>query len=173
MEVEFIEMYEKQPLFRDVDEFLAEQGFSLVDLRRHYWKRKDYYRFRGKGELVFGDALYFKSLDALRQGLSCVEDKTYGRSKIIKGIAICLIYKMFDYSVSVAKTGLDAELLTHNECEGLIAEIKKLSRGKFFSRFHLNGRSYNMLYSLLQKVKPDSYLGWADSDAEIGNVKDI
>lgn len=58
IEVEFIEIYKNQPLFRDVDEFMYRCGFQLVDIRRQYWKRKDYYDYEGKGQLIFGDALW-------------------------------------------------------------------------------------------------------------------
>jgi len=40
VEVEFSELYEKQPLFNDVDNFIRDKGFELFDLRRGYWIRK-------------------------------------------------------------------------------------------------------------------------------------
>ena len=38
IEVEFVEMYKGQPLFNEVNGFVKSKGFSLVDLKRYYWK---------------------------------------------------------------------------------------------------------------------------------------
>jgi FkbM family methyltransferase len=62
VEVEFARLYEGQPLFRDIDAFMAECGFTLFKLRRLEWVRRDYQRQSRStaGQIVFGDALYFK-----------------------------------------------------------------------------------------------------------------
>ena len=36
VEVEFIEMYQDQPLFNEVDSFMRERGFYLFDLKLYY-----------------------------------------------------------------------------------------------------------------------------------------
>ncbi len=46
VEVEFLSIYERQPLFGDVDEFLRAQGFELYDLNRYYWRRRTHTRMR-------------------------------------------------------------------------------------------------------------------------------
>ena len=94
IEVEFIEMYKGQPLFRDVDGFMDKNGFELIDLRRAFWKRKDYYNYVGKGQLVFGNALYFKRIDVLSQWLYDLHDKDYSVSKLYKILLICLIMQL-------------------------------------------------------------------------------
>lgn len=58
IEVEFSPMYQGQPIFSDVDNFVRQQGFELWDIRRTYWKAKS--DDGGKGRLIFGDALYFR-----------------------------------------------------------------------------------------------------------------
>ena len=65
VEVEFIEMYLDQPLFNKVDSFMRERGFHLFDLKKYYWQRKCGIGFDGnhKGQLVHGDALYFRNTD--------------------------------------------------------------------------------------------------------------
>lgn len=47
VEVEFVELYEGQPLFADVDAFLRAAGFQLMDLQRGYWKRNGHTAFLG------------------------------------------------------------------------------------------------------------------------------
>jgi len=36
LEVEFVQLYENQPLFNEVDRFVSEKGFELFDLKRYY-----------------------------------------------------------------------------------------------------------------------------------------
>jgi FkbM family methyltransferase len=53
IEVEFVPLYENQPLFGDIDVFLREQGFSLLNLYE-LWTHPD-------GQLTSGDAIYLNS----------------------------------------------------------------------------------------------------------------
>ena len=69
LEVEFNPQYLGQPLFSDVDAFARLQGFSLLGLRRAYWRRRAAVQKGGSvagGQLVHGDALYYNErlLDA-------------------------------------------------------------------------------------------------------------
>lgn len=81
VEVEFLELYHGQPLFADVDSFLRARGFELADLRRVFWKRAEFTAYPGKGQLVFGDALYVRSADAAME-----------KNKALKLAAVCLLY---------------------------------------------------------------------------------
>lgn len=62
VEVEFASLYDGQPLFRDVDTFVASFGFSLFKLRRQEWVRRNYAArpSLSAGQLVFADALYLR-----------------------------------------------------------------------------------------------------------------
>lgn len=62
VEVEFAELYKRQPLFHEVDHFIQNQGFELYDISRTYWRlRGSTIKGYEKGRLIFGDALYFRS----------------------------------------------------------------------------------------------------------------
>jgi FkbM family methyltransferase len=172
IEVEFIEMYKNQPLFRNIDDFMNSNGYSLIDLRRAYWKRKDYYNYRGKGQLIFGDALYFKQIETLGKELSRIDDSEYGNSKIIKCILVCLIYKMFDYAMAVAHAGRDLGYLNSREHGNTVQEIKRSSCKGGLLNSRLYASIYSRINSLSLKFRPMSYLGWADGDHDIGNIKD-
>lgn len=66
VEVEFVQMYEHQPLFADVDQYMRSQGFELWDIRRTYWKYKHGVSSSpNKGRLIFGDALYLRQFSPL------------------------------------------------------------------------------------------------------------
>lgn len=115
-EVEFIDLYEGQPLFRDIDAFMAEQGFRLMDLRTHrsyrlqgglrggYLRsvfglaepRRDY-----SARLLAGDALYMRAHDR-----DCPQD----RAMIAKTVLALCLYNFFD------------------EAAALIAQAEKLGR---------------------------------------------
>jgi len=173
IEVEFIEMYKNQPLFRDIDAFMDRNGFQLVDLRRAYWKRKCYYNYVGKGQLVFGDALYFKRTDVLSQELHTLQDKSYAASKIYKAILACLIYRMFDYAVSVAQIGLELGCFSQGEYENVLSKIHTYSHRGVIPNFPGKSILYKIVNLIARKLRPASYLGWADGDWEIGNIKDV
>jgi hypothetical protein len=167
-----VPLYRKQPLFRHVDEFMDRNGFQLIDIKRHYWKQKNYYNYKGKGKIIFADALYFKKIDAIKQYLLNIPDKSYAKAKVMKGVIAALIYGMFDYAVSLSELGRQAGYICKTEHEDAILGIKKCSRGGLLERFSLPGRIYNALNYFLYKVRPCSYLGWADSDRSIANSRD-
>ena len=54
LEVEFAALYENQPLFNEIDSFVRNEGFELIDLRRYFWKRDDVQLlWRQKGTVGF------------------------------------------------------------------------------------------------------------------------
>ena len=40
VEAGFVELYDQQPLFNDVDMFMKSMNFQLIDIKRYFWKRK-------------------------------------------------------------------------------------------------------------------------------------
>jgi len=86
-EVEFAELYDKQPLFGSLSEFLKKHDFEFIDfvnLRR--WERNS---FNGLGQLVFGDGLFLKSPEWV------IEQKFSG-PEIRKYLCILYLYNRFD-----------------------------------------------------------------------------
>lgn len=62
VEVEFIELYQGQALFSEIEQFLRANGFRLVGLKRHRWKMHDGHHVPAVsgGLLVYGDALFMR-----------------------------------------------------------------------------------------------------------------
>jgi FkbM family methyltransferase len=63
VEVEFIEFYKAQPLFADVHSYLVEAGFELYSIEypdQFTTRRRGPVGSRGNGQMVWGDALYFR-----------------------------------------------------------------------------------------------------------------
>jgi len=172
IETEFIPLYEDQPLFRDIDLFLGQNGFQLMDLRRFYWKRRDVFQYVGKGQLVSADALYFKSQEALLMDLENINDIQLRASKIYKCIVTCLIYKMFDYAIMLAAVAFKSNTLSRDDYDLTVKEIKYLAHGSAWPHFPGKSFLYKIGLNLCERFKPFSYLGWADSDRMIANIKD-
>jgi FkbM family methyltransferase len=64
IEVEFSPLYNEQPLFRDIDQYLAKHNFSLFDLllSRRTRTRSPIRSQLREGQLLWGDAIYFRDL---------------------------------------------------------------------------------------------------------------
>lgn len=61
VEVEFEPMYDRQPLFADVDTFLRARGFRLFDLARYHARREVVGAgVPTRGQLLWGHALYLR-----------------------------------------------------------------------------------------------------------------
>jgi FkbM family methyltransferase len=102
VEVEFTPIYREQPLFADVDAYMRELGFLLFDLRPCYWKRAAGRAIGGpRGQIVWADALYLKSGDALA-GMLAALPSDVRRSKVLKAITIALLYGYHDYALELA-----------------------------------------------------------------------
>ena len=105
LEVEFALLYQNQPLFSDIDYFVRERGFDLFDLSRKYYTRNENYEYkRSQGQLMWGDALYFRSPEQI------VLMHEITQEKIIRSISIYIIYgypelakKLFDLADNKGK----------------------------------------------------------------------
>jgi FkbM family methyltransferase len=75
-EAEFVSMYQGQPLFHDVQQFMARRGFELLYLNRVFAQRAQIYRGPARGQVVFADALYGRREDHL-QGFDAVRLAKY------------------------------------------------------------------------------------------------
>lgn len=170
IEVEFIRLYKGQPLFGDVDRFLESKGFELIDLRRAYWKQKSYYDYVGKGQLVFGDALYLKTFPALCSDISFQKDREAGRAKIYKMVVTCLVYKFFDRAVRALDLSVELGLISANERLKVLKAIKVYA-GSGLPFFWGRGFLAKAFFRLSEELMPKSYLGWADGDKNLGNVR--
>ena len=106
VEVEFSQLYENQPLFNDVDNFLRDKGFELFDLRRGYWIRKVAAGIQ-KGQLVFADALYLKSPEQI------MLVNVISPVKIIHSICIYLSYGYIDLVTVLLSYANNGGLLTN------------------------------------------------------------
>ena len=120
VEAEFAEIYQGQPLFAEVDQFLRESGFALFDIWSFHWKRKAALESGGrKGQMIFADALYFKNPKELLENGNCT------KSKLLKALTICSVYGYLDYAVSLTEEAMTLGILSASEHELLSKRLKK------------------------------------------------
>jgi hypothetical protein len=165
VEVEFIETYRAQPLFAEVDIFMRQQGFQLYDLKRYFWKRNSRTKSGGKGQLIFADALYFRSLDSL-SNLLVQQDRVVAVNKLLKLMVACLIYGASDYALDVL-TSLSMYFSPKEQSE-LISLIQKNDNqlSLLLHRLYMQARFF--LKQVRSRFLPD-VMDWAESDPLLGN----
>ena len=133
VEVEFLELYSGQPLFRDIDTFLSLNGFELMDLRTHRSYRcinDDRGKYSKKhfnlstfpesfsAKLVAGDAIYLKKLD---------NESSKDKIKILKTIKILIIYNFFDEALASIYENYEKGIFNKTEKIKYIDQIKKMA----------------------------------------------
>jgi FkbM family methyltransferase len=128
LEVAFAPLYEGQPLFGEVDQFLGEAGFELIDLRRVYWKSDRYADTWGsKGQLVAGDALYLRNpatFTALLEGSAPEE----ARTAIVNALVTCALYGFLNLGLELLDDASSAGLLDRQETDRARVRLEPIIR---------------------------------------------
>lgn len=109
VEVSFIERYIGQPMFGDIDAFMRERGFDLLDL----YQLRRYYRTNSlmlrkhqvipdscSGQLSYADAVFFLSDAAIAMQLARL-DEASASVWVVKAILLLLIYGKFDRALQL------------------------------------------------------------------------
>lgn len=169
VEVEFSPLYAGQPLFAEIDAFAREKlGLELWDLRGTYWKYQRGMNAPGptKGRLVFGDALYFRSLSGIEDWLDAMPVQMAGE-KLYMLVLSALAYGYVDYAVAVIDEPRLAGYWDKPMREGLQYMVN--TRGFGIRPFRNgNGRLYLVLDALARAFKP-THNGWASGGDGLGS----
>jgi FkbM family methyltransferase len=130
-EVEFVELYEGQPLFADVDRFLRGHGFGLFDLDVRRWRRRalpaDFDGIR-VGQTVWGDALYLR--DPI---VSPVPAGADARVTLLKLAALAEFFALPDYAM---------EILAHARATGALTAAEEARGQELLARNRIVARRY-------------------------------
>lgn len=57
-----------------------------------------------KGQLIFGDALYFRSSDRFKNIVSNMKNPYERKTKVLRAISICVLYGYYDYAQELFDT---------------------------------------------------------------------
>ncbi len=107
VEVEFAPIYLEQPLFADVDSFIRENGFELFDIQKCFYQRDNRAEL-SKGQLVFGNALYFKSPEK-------IFSESVSHDKIVRAFCCYLSYGYLDLGRALLNLAIDKKVLSEDE----------------------------------------------------------
>ena len=172
VEVEFLALYQGQPLFTDVHTFLTAQGFELMDLRRASWKRKNFADFIGRGQLVFGDALYLRNIDRMIAAWE-LEKITDIPQKIAKIILVAMVYRLPDYACALLDKAKAKGMLTENVHAQWQRNIQDEAKQWGLPHFPARSILAKIFNRCAESLRPASYQGWADGDRFIGNTRNL
>lgn len=141
IEIEFQEIYKKQPLFNDINSFMKKHDFEFIDFPRLVrWDRNNIYST--VGQCVWGDALYMRTPEYLINEISNID-------VIKRYLAICLIYHRYDY-INILEKHYNGKI----NIEFFLIS-KKLRRG--FLKNQLLKRRFNNLISLFNFYDEEAY----------------
>ncbi len=121
----------------------------------------------GKGQLVFGEALYFKDIDIFFNVLTHNKFSS-PQDKIIKFTTLCLIYGLHDYAVLILTKALNHSLLEKDIYNNILETILKYDKKYNHIAFPGSSKIVGLLQRLifkLQKNKPS----WSEADHFLGN----
>jgi len=145
VEVEFIPLYKKQPLFDQIHKVMMDNGFLLFDLKRSRCIRSGFTTdIDTKGQLIWGDALYLKDFSTL------ITNNNYDKLLVLLLVAMELGFP--DYSVSILKAMLANKIVSteiqqevhqlmnrlgvrQRRKAGLVEVIAKLPNGRKFLKY--------------------------------------
>lgn len=159
LEVEFTPLYREQPLFSDVDEFMREHGFMLVDLGNllcHKWRNSASLGGR-KGQLLAADALYFRDPESFRNILTSSAEPL---RLLAHYWALCAVYGYLDLAYEVTLGQQNSAWMPST----IFAEISAWAemnarKGKGFE-IRGRGRTAAWLRKLADKVDPPHHSHW-------------
>jgi len=100
VEVEFLEIYEGQPLFHDVLKFMTAKGFELLYLNRVFGQRRQIFEGESRGQLIFGDALFGRREDRL---------SGFSKIRIVKYILLLINYGHIDFACHLLRLHPDID----------------------------------------------------------------
>lgn len=91
IEVELNPIYKDQPIFSEVDIFIRNLGFELMELEPAYYLRKENNKkYPSSGQIMFANAIYFPNDETVNKKMNAAYLK--------KLIFISLVYRKYDYA---------------------------------------------------------------------------
>ena len=171
IEVNFADLYLNQCTFSDVDLFIRNNfNLTLWDLKTIDWKyaKGANNSFNKKGQLIFGDALYLRSIEQLSNLIESLSNENK-KITIIKLILISLIYGFVDYSIALLKTDDFRDILNKNDIIYFENLIKKVNQ------FSLSSKKGNKIlyyiFHILSEIFKQSYNNSNRSKRSLGSQK--
>lgn len=181
VEFEFQSIYENQPLFSDVDFFIRNRfGLQIQDVSKSYWKYPEGIHIGAiKGQLIFGDALYFRPPQEIVSWCSNLPKDEASR-KLHMACLMGIVYGYLDYSLCILNQPSINEFLEKEIIDQWMALILHYGKSLHFQKGINIGATrrvglgrlshiFNFLYRMLQFT--NRYEGWASCGQSLGTRK--
>lgn len=161
VEISFAPIRENQPLFHDVNKYVTELGYQLLDIKRYYWKRRntDFRNFR-KGQIIFGDVLYFRSPENICDLFEADE------RKIIACFLLLLSYGYLDLAETLYQLAQQRQIISNDALNDLKEMLGKYWQKIVLTDFRGKQRIYNIIHKIANIFCSNF---WATGDRDIGN----
>jgi len=162
IEVNFVELYKNIPLFSDIDIFVRKMGFELFDIKRAFWKRNNPKGFGvRKGQLIWGDALYFKVPEQVLN-IDGIDE-----NKVIRTICTYLVYGYVELAESLFIFAKQHRILSNDICKLIKLILVRFTERNPIPNFRGKERIRNML------IKAANFFSikgpYSGTDDSIGN----
>jgi FkbM family methyltransferase len=117
-ETGFVQNYEGETTFGEIDLFMRAQGFRLFDLTTHRQPRRNPLgrSFRSTQQLIVAEAIWLKDYIQLARA-GAPQDLT--RRKCLAALAICATLRTYDYGFELAQYFCEVGALRKEDCVGL------------------------------------------------------
>ncbi len=170
VEVEFQHMYEDQPLFSDVDKLIRDVfNLQLQDLRKTYWKYPEGQTAgTTKGQLIFGDALYFRSPQEILSWCSHLQ-KDEAVDKLKMACLMGIIYGYLDYSLCILDQPAIRDFLDQRTMDKWRSMILQYGRSLRYSG--IGAGKLSNLFNLMYRLCQPTHQGWACTGHHLGARK--
>ena len=161
LEVEFVQLYRDQPLFPDIDVFMRNHGFMLVDLGNllcHKWRQSVNLGGR-KGQLLAADALYLRSPESLAALMRASDNPLM---LFTHYWAACAVYGYLDLAYEVSLEHLDSPWMTPAVAKGIRSWAESAIQDVVTPSIRGRGRAATWLRKLADKVEPQGHSVWVN-----------
>lgn len=140
VEVSFQEFYKTQPFFAEVDIFLRDHGFRILELDRALSRRRNYAAATfSKREIIWAHAIYLKEPAEIIETFNSQKNKHTKttnrqdcRKKLVQLLLVALSYDYIDFAEVIIRVMIKTNMLTAEAGIELRQEMKRYAQKRTF-----------------------------------------
>lgn len=147
-EISYVQLREDQLTFSNMLDYLSKMDFHIFDVLNRHQKRPVGQTFgKRKGQLIYCDALFFKTIEGLEKILAKLNSLEQKRDKICNTLILVSSYGYYDYAFEIFTKFED---LFSEADQDMIRKIFKLSESTLSKFPHFIGRGFisSVLYQI-------------------------
>jgi FkbM family methyltransferase len=165
----FHPLWSGQAVFSDVERALSKLGFELYDLKNFFWRRNAQVTGQSKGQIVYCDALFFRSPEGIRDVVRMMPDRAAARAKALNGITAFLMFGYKDAAEALAIHCADY-FSQHDRVQ--IASAMAPTFGERLQTFFLRRGKLHRLAQKLSGLTDSNVRQFVRNSGSLGNYDD-